>query len=126
MAAYDAFTASARVLLALYFLVSVVYALLPVERKHHVQVLTGLRVPFPAVSLAIGLALMAVGGVLFVAGWHVEVGVWCLIVMTLASNLMYNRYWNYQDRMQRKFKQMLFFADFAVLGGLLLILRDLS
>ncbi len=125
MTSYDAFTASARVLLALYFLVSVVYALLPVERTHHVQMLGGFHVPFPKLALWIGLILMAVGGVLFVIGWHVEIGVWCLIVMTLASNLLYNRYWSYKDRMQRKFKQMLFFADFAVLGGLLLILRDL-
>ncbi len=126
MTTYDAFTASARVLLALYFLVSVVYALLPVERKHHLQLLTSFHVPFPALSLWIGLALMTVGGLLFVVGWHVEIGVWCLIFMTLASNLLYNRYWMIKEPTQRKFKQMLFFADFAVLGGLLLILRDLS
>jgi uncharacterized membrane protein YphA (DoxX/SURF4 family) len=90
-----------------------------------VQMLGSFHVPFPALALWIGLAVMTVGGVLVAAGWHLEIGVWCLIILTLVSNALYNRYWRYQDPMQRKFKQMLFYADFAVLGGLLLVLREL-
>ena len=125
MTTYDAFGAAARLLIALYFLVSVAYALVPVERKHHVQMLGIFHVPFPALAFWIGLAVMTVGGVLLAVGWQVEVGVWCLIAFTLVSNALYNRYWREQDPIKCKFKQLLFYADFAVLGGLMLVLRDL-
>lgn len=124
MTTYTLIDVAARALIALYFLISVAYALIPVERKHHVQVLGNSHVPFPALAFWIGLAVMTVGGVLLIVGWHLEIAVWCLIAFTVASNLIYNRFWKVQEPMLRKFKQMLFYADWSVLGGLLLVLRD--
>jgi uncharacterized membrane protein YphA (DoxX/SURF4 family) len=125
MTNHEALDMAARILIAAYFLISAVYAVTPAERKHHVQMLGIFHVPFPAPAFWIGIVVMTVGGVLLAIGWQMEVGVWCLIVFTVVSNLLYNRYWKAQDPMQRKFKQLLFYADFAVLGGLLLVLRDL-
>ncbi len=126
MTNHDALGAAARILIAVYFLISVAYALTPAERKHHVQMLTIFRVPFPALAFWIGMVVMSIGGLLLAAGWQVEVGVYCLIVFTLVSNALYNRYWREENPIVRKFKQMLFYADFAVLGGLLMVLRDLT
>jgi len=124
MTTYSVIDTAARMLMALYFLISVAYALRTTERLHHVQVLGNSHVPFPALAFWIGLAVMTVGGVLLICGWQLQIAAWLLIVFTIASNLIYNRYWKVPDPVLRKFKQMLFYADWSVLGGLLLVLRD--
>ena len=112
-----------RLLLVAYFFAAAVLALRPEEVRHHVGMLTRFRVPFPLVSFWIGVALMWLGCVLLLTGWHADLGVYCLILFTLLANAIYNRFWNETEPMRRHFTMMLLFANTAVIGGLLLVLQ---
>ncbi len=116
---------SGRLLLVAYFLIAAALALRPHEIKHHIGLLTRFRVPFPAASFWAGVAMMWVGCLLILAGWHAELGVYCLIAFTLIANGIYNRFWNESEPMRRHFTMMLLCANTAVIGGLLLVLEQM-
>jgi uncharacterized membrane protein YphA (DoxX/SURF4 family) len=63
-----------------------------------------------------------VGCALLLSGWHMELGIYCLMAFTIAANGIYNRFWNMADPMKRDFAGFLFGANTGVLGGLLLLL----
>ncbi len=116
---------SGRLLLVAYFLIAASLALRPHEIKHHIDLLTRFRVPFPALSFWAGIAMMWAGCLSILIGWHADLGIYCLIAFTLLANGIYNRFWNESDPMRRHFTMMLLCANTAVIGGLLLVLEQL-
>ncbi len=114
-----------RLLIVVYFLISGVQTLRPQEIRHHVGLLKGFHVPFPAVSFWIGMALIWTGCVLLLTGWHADIGVYCLLAFIVLANAIYNRFWTAQNPMQRDFTKRLLWANTAVVGGLLLVLENL-
>ncbi len=121
---YDAswLDAAGRLLIVGHYLVAGIGELAPAMIKHHLGVLKGYRVPFPAVAYGIGLALKLTGCALLLSGWHADIGVYCLIVFTLLANAIYNRFWIMQDPVRKNFSRMLLSVNIAVIGGLLLLL----
>jgi uncharacterized membrane protein YphA (DoxX/SURF4 family) len=114
--------AAGRLLIVAYFVMHLVHDLMPAATRHHIGRLRSFHVPLPAIAFWIGMAMEATGCVLVLSGWHAEAGIYCLIVFTVVANTIYNRYWTIQDPLRRDFSRMLFGANTAVLGGLLLLL----
>ena len=48
-----------------------------------------------------------------------------VLAFTVLANAIYNRFWTAPDPMRRHFTEMLFWANTAVMGGLLLVLENL-
>jgi len=120
---YDAWISVAgRLLIASYFIMSLPHGILNGRAAHHIKKLGAFGVPLPVVTFWIGWIIELVGCVLLVANWHLDIGIYCLAVFTIVSNGLYNRYWTVTDPMVKNFSRLLFFANNAVLGGLLVLL----
>jgi putative oxidoreductase len=116
--------AAGRLLIVGHYLVAGIGELAPAMAKHHVGVLRGYRVPFPAVAYAIGLTMKLTGCALLLSGWHADIGVYLLIVFTVIANAIYNRFWIMEDPVRRNFSRMLLSVNVAAIGGLLLLLAN--
>ena len=116
--------AAGRLLILAYFLMHLLHDVMPGPTRHHIGRLRSFHVPFPAVAFWLGMALEFTGCALLLSGWHAEIGIYCLIVFTVVANALYNRYWTIQEPMRRDFCRMLFGANTAVLGGLLLLIGN--
>jgi uncharacterized membrane protein YphA (DoxX/SURF4 family) len=114
-----------RLLIVAYFLVSLPHGVLHGRASHHITKLRDFYVPFPTFTFWAGWLIELTGCVLLLANWHVDIGIYCLMLFTVVSNLLYNRYWNTEDPVIRHFARMRFFANNAVLGGLLLLLPSI-
>ena len=68
----------------------------------------------------------SVGCVLVLVNWHPAIGVLCLIVFTVLATLLLLRFWEMDDPMKRMGMQNGFLANIAVLGGLLLLLQNVT
>lgn len=125
---YDAswLDAAGRLLIVGHYLTAGLHELTPGQARHHVGVLRGFQVPFPAVAYWIGMALKLTGCALLLSGWHADIGVYCLIVFTVLANGIYNRFWSMQDPVRHNFSRMLLSANAAVIGGLLLLLVNVQ
>ena len=117
--------AAGWLLIAGYFVVSVLHDLMPGPTRHHVGRLESFHVPFPTLAFWIGMAMESTGCTLLLAGWHADIGIYLLIVFVIVANGLYNRYWSMEDPVRRDFCRMLLGANTAVLGGLLLLLRSI-
>ena len=114
----------ARLLIVAYFLMHLLHDVMPEAAKYHVGRLRSFGVPFPALSLWVGLTAEAIGCLLLLTGWHADIGIYCLIVFTIIANAIYNRFWTVRDPVVHEFSRMLLGANTAVLGGLLLLLKS--
>ena len=107
-----------------FFLVAGLFNLAPARIKDHIDRMTALRVPFPASAFWIGMTMQFTGCALLLAGWHAEIGAWCLIVFTVAANAIFHRYWTVQDPARRNTMRLMLLNGIAILGGLLLLLQN--
>ena len=116
--------AAGRVVLGGFFLVAaLVNVLSPGGIKDHVDRLRGFRVPLPTAAFWLGTALQVVGAALVISGIHTQIGAACLIVFTVLATAIFHRFWQKTDPMQRRVSWLLFNANAAIVGGLLLLLR---
>ena len=113
-----------RLLIIAYFAMTLPHGILHGRASHHIGKLRTFRVPFPTLAFWSGIAMEVIGCVLLLTGWHADIGLYCLIAFTVIANALYNRYWICQDPMEQAFSRMLFGANTAVLGGLLVLLAD--
>ncbi len=109
-----------------FFVAAGLYNLAPAQVKSHVERLRELGVPLPAAAFWSGLALQFTGCALLLTGWHADVGALCLIVFTILANALFHRYWNEADPARRDTLRLLLLNGVAILGGLLLLLRNVS
>ena len=116
--------ASGRLLIALYFLVSALLNLTPARIKDHIDRMAGYKTPFPAPAFWIGIAMQFLGATLLIVNWRPDLGVYCLIVFTVAATLIFHRFWNMSDPMKRNFSRITLLGNAALLGGLLLLLQN--
>jgi uncharacterized membrane protein YphA (DoxX/SURF4 family) len=77
----------------------------------------------PRQALWIGIVLEAIGCTLIIINWHPAIGTICLIVFTVVASLLMLRFWEVEDPMRRTYMQNCFFANIAVIGGLVLLLK---
>ena len=79
------------------------------------------HVPLPPVVLVIALVLMAMGVISLLFGYHTRHGAVMLFVMTVTATFALHDFWHYSDPVARAAQLSLFVRDFAICGGLLLM-----
>lgn len=108
-----------RLLIAWYFLKAGYSNLRGFSRM--VGVLRQRQVPFPIFALTIALILQIGGALSVLFNYYVAWGASALILFTLGANYYFCRYWLLQNA-ERRHVQFLFYANLAVIGGLLLLI----
>ena len=79
------------------------------------------HVPIPPLVLLVALVLIVFGSISLLFGWHTRHGAVMLFVMTLGSTFALHDFWHYGDAAARTAQFSLFIRDFAISGGLLLM-----
>ena len=113
-----------RLLIVLCFLVTGLCNLTEARIKDHIDRMAAARTPFPAAAFWIGIALQFGGCALLLADWHPEIGVWCLILFTVAATAIFHRFWSMPDPAKRNLGRIILLGNTAILGGLLLLLEN--
>jgi len=113
-----------RLLIVLCFLVTGLCNLTKARIKDHIDRMAAYRTPFPALVFWIGIALQFTGCALLLSGWHAEIGVYCLILFTLAATAIFHRFWGMQDAAKRNLSRIILLGNTGILGGLLLLLEN--
>jgi len=116
--------ASGRLLIVTCFLVTGLCNLTKARVKDHIERMAAFHTPAPAVAFWIGIALQFTGCALLLSGWHAEIGVWCLIVFTVAATAIFHRFWSMPDPAKRNLGRIILLGNTAILGGLLLLLEN--
>ncbi len=116
--------AAGRLLIVFFFLATGLSNLTRARIKDHVDRMTTFGTPFPAAAFWIGIALQFAGCGLLLAGRHADYGVYCLILFTVAATVIFHRFWQKPDPVQRNAARLNLLANIAILGGLLLLLEN--
>ena len=113
-----------RLLIVSCFLITGLCNLTPARIKDHIDRMALVHTPFPAAAFWIGIALQFSGCALLLAGWHAEIGVWCLILFTVMATAIFHRFWSMPDPAKRNSSRIILLGNTAILGGLLLLLEN--
>jgi putative oxidoreductase len=114
-----------KFLIIAFFLIIGIRNLSPQQIDDHVKRLAYFKTPLPRQTLWVGMILEAIGCALVLLNWHPAIGVLSLIVFTVVASLLLLRFWEVDDPVRRLGMQNCFFANIAVLGGLLLLLKNM-
>ena len=109
-----------------FFLVTGVSNMTKARIADHVERMRVFGTPFPAAAFWLGIALQFTGCALVASGWHAELGVAALMAFTTVATAIFHRFWQKSDPVQRNLSRLSFLANAAILGGLLLLLADVS
>lgn len=115
-----------RLLIVLFFVIVWLRNLSAHHVEDHVKRLTFFKAPLPRATFWAGMALDAVGCVLVLLNWHPAIGALCLVVFTVLASLLLLRFWEMEDPMKRAGMQNGFLANIGVVGGLLLLLQNVT
>jgi len=109
--------AAGRLLLVGFFVVAGLCNLTREQIKSHIDYMGEAGTPFPAAAFWIGIVLQFTGCALIIAGWHPEVGVYCLIVFILAATAIFHRFWSMTDPMRRNLARLFLLNNIAILAA---------
>ena len=115
-----------RLLIVFCFLVTGLCNLTRARIKDHIERMAAFGTPFPAAVFWIGIALQLTGCALLLANWHAEIGVWCLMVFTVAATAIFHRFWSMQEPAKRNSSRITLLGNTAILRGLLLLLESVQ
>ena len=115
-----------RLLIVLFFLVAGIANMTPQKIKDHIDRMAAAHTPLPTLAFWFGIFLQFTGCALIVTGWHAEVGVWFLIVFTIAATAIFHRFWQVTDPMRRNIGRIMLLNNTAILGGLFLLLQNVQ
>ncbi len=79
-------------------------------------------VPAPKPSVIVSGLLIIVGGLSVILGYHVRIGLLCLVVFLVPVTLLMHNYWVETDMMQRINQRVNFQKNVALLGAALMML----
>ena len=79
------------------------------------------QIPAAPVVLVLALAVMVVGGISLILGYHARHGAILLFGFTIAASISLHAYWTLPDNAQRLAVFAVFASDIAIAGGLLVI-----
>ena len=79
------------------------------------------HVPLPPLVLLVGLVLIFMGSISLLFGYHTRHGAVMLFAMTVIAIFGLHDFWHYADPAQRTAQFNIFISDFAICGGLLLM-----
>jgi putative oxidoreductase len=113
-----------RLLVVFFFLTAGFCNLTEARIKDHIERMAALHTPLPAAAFWIGIVLQFTGCALLLTGWHADIGVYCLIVFTVAASVTFHRFWIMQDPARRNTSRVMLLNNIGLLGGLLLLLEN--
>ena len=90
--------------------------------KQHADRMAAMGVPAPYVTLWIGFAIQYAGSILVLLDIRTDIGVYLLIVFTIAASALFHRFWQVEDPLRRHLHQSFLFSNIGIIGGLLLLL----
>ena len=111
-------------LIVLYFLVTGISNLTKARIADHIERMSGFGVPFPVATFWIGIALQFAGAAMVALDWHPAIGTACLIIFTITATMIFHRFWQKSDPLQRNISRITLLSNAAILGGLLLLLEN--
>jgi putative oxidoreductase len=113
-----------RLLIVFFFLAAGIANLTPARIKDHIDRMAIYRTPFPTAAFWFGIAIQFIGCLLLLIGWHAEIGVYCLMLFTVAATAIFHRFWSKTDPMQRNISRITLLSNSALFGALLLLLQN--
>lgn len=113
----DALNLIGRAGVAFYFLWSVRFNI--AARAHHLAEFRRIGAPAGPLLFWTGIAMAAVGSLLFLLTPTAPVGAALLIAFTLAADAMFHRYWTYSDPGEVVMHKFFLFEHVALCGGIL-------
>lgn len=110
-----------RILIAFFFIKSGI----PNVRNHAMWTgrMLDQKVPLPKPALFVGFAVQFVGAALILIDFYAGTGAIMLIVFTVASALLFQRYWEQEDPGARLNLRLAFWANVCIVGGLFLLVQ---
>jgi putative oxidoreductase len=114
-----------RLLIVACFLVTGLCNLTPARIRDHIERMAAFGTPAPAAAFWTGIALQFTGSALLLFDWHARIGVWCLIVFTVAATAIFHRFWS-MDPVKGNVSRIILLGNTAILGGLLLLLENIG
>lgn len=115
-----------RLLIVLFFLAAGLGNMTPQKIKDHIDRMAAAHTPLPTLAFWFGIFLQFSGCALILTGWHADVGVWFLIVFTIAATAIFHRFWQVADPMRRNIGRIMLLNNTAILGGLFLLLQNVQ
>jgi len=79
------------------------------------------HVPLPPLVLVVAMVFIFIGCISLLFGWHTRYGAVMLFGMTIVSAFALHDYWHQPDAAGRAAAFSIFIRDFAISGGLLLM-----
>ena len=113
-----------RQLIVVFFLVTGIANLTKALFTDHIERMEGFGVPFPGATFWIGIVLQLGGAAMVAFDWHPAIGTLCLIVFTITATMIFHRFWQKDDPLQRNLSRITLLGNTAILGGLLLLLEN--
>jgi putative oxidoreductase len=113
-----------RQLIVAFFVITGVSNLTRARIAEHIERMRAFGTPAPAAAFWIGIALQFAGSAMLAFDWHPALGTILLMLFTVAATLIFHRFWSKPDPMQRNLSRINLLGNVAILGGLLLLLRD--
>jgi putative oxidoreductase len=125
---YDAtaLDAAGRLCIVFFFLVAGLCNMTPQRIKDHIDRMAAAHTPLPTATFWFGIVLQFTGCALLLTNWHAGLGVWCLIVFTVAATAIFHRFWQATDPMRRNIGRIMLLNNIAILGGLFLLLQNVQ
>lgn|SRR3990167_272094 len=110
-----------KLFLVFYFLMAGTKNLVHFHKR--IGLLKSKKFPFPTPSLAIAITLQIMGSLLVLFNFYPILGAIALIVFTLFSNFVICDFWK-KEGLERLLTSFIFYANFAVIGGLLIVIAN--
>jgi len=79
-------------------------------------------VPSAKASVIISGLLILVGGLLVIVGWHVRIGLACIVLFLVPVTFLMHNFWVEKDMMQRINQMVNFQKNIALIGAALMML----
>jgi putative oxidoreductase len=92
----------------------------------HLNMMSGFTaskgVPAARAFVMLSGLLITVGGLLLIIGWHVRIGLACIVLFLVPVTFLMHNYWVETDMMQRINQRVNFQKNVALLGAALMLL----
>ena len=110
-----------RVLIAFFFIKSGI----PNVRNHVMWTgrMADQKVPFPKLVLFVGFVIQFVSAALILIDFYAGTGAIMLILFTVASQFLFQRYWELEDPGARLNLRLAFWANVCIVGGLVVLVQ---
>jgi putative oxidoreductase len=114
-----------RILIVASFLVAGSCNMTPARIKDHIDRMATYGTPLPATAFWVGIAIQFTGCALLLVGWRPDIGALLLIVFIVFATAIFHRFWQ-KPEPQRNLSRIMFLNNTGILGGLVLLWRNVS